>query len=84
MHKDGSESIVIRGARQNNLTWSVGAGVSYVQSARLTFDLGYRHVDMGQAQTGWNTFTNVRGLQDEMLRARVSSSEFHLGARYAF
>jgi len=40
--------------------------------------------DQVQAQTGWNTFTNVRGLQDEMLRARVSSSEFHLGARYAF
>jgi len=80
----GVQARRFNGARQNTLTWSVGAGVSYVQSARLAFDLGYRHVDMGQTQSGWNTFTNVRGLQDEMLRARVSSSEFHLGARYAF
>jgi len=80
----GVDTRRFQSAQQNNLTWSVGAGVSYVQSARLAFDLGYRHVDMGQTQSGWNTFTNARGLQDEMLRARVSSSEFHLGARYAF
>jgi len=70
--------------RQNNLTWSVGAGVSYAPIEQLTLDLGYRYTDMGQAQSGWNAFPNARGLQDEIMRANLVSSEIYLGARYRF
>lgn len=70
--------------RQNNLTWSVGAGVAYAPIDRLTLDLGYRYADMGQTQSGWNAFANARGLQDEVMRANLVSSEVYLGARWAF
>lgn len=71
-------------AIQNNLTWSLGAGVTYAPIERLTLDLGYRYVDSGKSQSGWNAFGNARGLQDEMMRADVTSSEVYLGARYRF
>lgn len=70
--------------RQNNLTWSLGAGVAYSPIEKLTLDLGYRYADMGQAQSGWNAFTNARMLQDEYMRANVVSSEVYLGARWSF
>ncbi len=70
--------------RQDNLAWSLGTGVAWKPLDRLTLELGYRYVDMGRAESGWNAFTNARSLQDEMMRADVVSSEIHLGARYGF
>jgi len=58
--------------------------VSYAPIEQLTLDLGYRYTDMGQAQSGWNAFPNARGLQDEIMRANLVSSEIYLGARYRF
>lgn len=69
---------------RTGLAWSVGAGVSVAASDRMTVDLGYRYVDMGTTESGWNTFGNARGLQDEKMRLDLTSSEFHLGARLAF
>lgn len=70
--------------RQDNLSWSLGAGVAYSPIEALTLDLGYRYVDMGRTESGWNGFANARGLQDEKMSANLSSSEIHLGARYGF
>lgn len=69
---------------QSNLTYALGAGVSYSPIEKLTFDLGYRYVDMGNIESAYNNFNNVRGLQDEQMRGRLVSSEFLLGARYVF
>lgn len=69
---------------ENNIAYSVGAGLSYAMTKQLNFDLGYRYVDMGNIQSGFNQFTNVRGLQDEQLKARLVSNEFILGVRYKF
>ncbi|PVZ88975.1 porin family protein [Serratia sp. S1B] len=69
---------------QNNLAYAVGAGVSYAPIQQLSLDLGYRYVDMGNIESGYNNFTNVRGLKDEQMKARLVSSEFMLGARYLF
>lgn len=80
----GVPTRVYNRGRQNNLTWSVGAGVAYSPIEALTLDLGYRYADMGQTQSGWNAFGNARGLQDEIMRANLVSSEITLGARYAF
>ncbi|HEL3170621.1 TPA: porin family protein [Stenotrophomonas maltophilia] len=66
------------------LAWSAGVGVSAVASNGVHIDLGYRYVDMGSTESGWNTFGNARGLQDEKMRLDLASSEFHLGARWAF
>jgi len=64
--------------------YAAARGVSYAPIERLTLDLGYRYVDTGKSQSGWNGFTNARGLQDEMMRADVTSSEVYLGACYRF
>ncbi len=62
----------------------LGAGISYTVLEPLTLDLGYRYVDLGKIESGYNNFTNVRGLKDEQMKARLVSNEFTLGARYLF
>ena len=69
---------------QNNLAWSLGAGVTYSPIDRLSIDIGYRYVDMGKVESGYNDFSNARGLKDEQMKARLSSNEFTLGTRYLF
>lgn len=69
---------------QNNLAWSLGAGVTYSPIERLSIDIGYRYVDMGKVESGYNDFSNARGLKDEQMKARLSSNEFTLGTRYLF
>ncbi|WP_075182359.1 outer membrane protein [Pantoea sp. 1.19] len=69
---------------QHNLTYALGAGVSYAVRASLNIDLGYRYVDWGKIESGYNNFTNVRGLKDEQIKARLVSNELTLGVRYLF
>lgn len=69
---------------QNNLAYSIGAGISYAAMERLNFDLGYRYVDMGDIESGYNNFTNVRRLKDEQMKAHLVSSEVTFGVRYLF
>lgn len=80
----GNTSRQYASSTQNNLAYAVGAGVSYAALERLSFDLGYRYVDMGNIESGYNNFTNARGLKDEQMKARLVSSEFALGVRYLF
>lgn len=69
---------------QNNLAWTLGAGVSYSPLERLSFDAGYRYTDMGKIESGYNTFGNVRSLKDEQMKAHLASGEFTIGTRYLF
>lgn len=69
---------------QNKLAYSLGFGVSYTPVQKVSIDVGYRYVAMGKTKSGANNFTNVRGLQDEQMRAKLSSSEVTLGMRYSF
>ncbi|MEJ5112454.1 outer membrane protein [Erwinia billingiae] len=69
---------------QNNLTYALGAGVSYMPVNHLNIDLSYRYVDMGKVESGYNNFVNARLLKDEQMKAHLTSSEFTLGARYSF
>lgn len=80
----GNTSRQYADSSQNNLAWSLGAGVSYSPVPRLSLDLGYRYLDMGKVESGFNNFGNVRGLKDEQMKARLASSEVTLGARYLF
>lgn len=80
----GNTSRQYASSTQNNLAYAVGGGVSYAAMERLSFDLGYRYVDMGNIESGYNNFTNARGLKDEQMKARLVSSEFALGVRYLF
>ena len=69
---------------QNNLTYALGAGVSYAPLEQLSIDLGYRYVDWGKIESGYNNFINARGLKDEQMKAHLVSNEFTLGVRYLF
>lgn len=80
----GNESRRYDSATRTGMAWSLGAGVSYAASDRLTVDLGYRYVDMGRTESGWNSFGNARGLQDEKMQLDLVSSEITLGTRWAF
>ena len=67
-----------------NLAYSIGAGVSYEPLDKLSFDLGYRYIDLGKIESGMNQFTNARGLQDEQMKAHLKSQEIVFGVRYLF
>lgn len=69
---------------QNNLTYSLGAGITYTPVEQVSIDLGYRYVDMGKIESGYNNFANVRTLKDEKMNAHLVSSEFTFGVRYLF
>ncbi|VTR52417.1 Opacity protein and related surface antigens [Serratia fonticola] len=70
----GNTSRQYAASTQNNLAYSIGAGISYAAMERLNLDLGYRYVDMGKIESGYNNFTNARGLKDEQMKARLVSS----------
>lgn len=80
----GNTSREYASATQNNLAYSLGAGISYTPVERVSVDVGYRYVDMGKIESGYNNFVNARGLKDEQMKARLVSSEVVLGARYHF
>ena len=80
----GVDSREYASSTQTNLTYAIGGGVSYAPVERVTFDLGYRYVDMGKIESGYNDFANARGLKDEQMKARLVSNEFTLGVRYLF
>ncbi|SFC75620.1 outer membrane protein [Pragia fontium] len=80
----GNTSRQYASSTQNNLAYSAGAGISYTALERISVDLGYRYVDMGKIESGYNNFTNARGLKDEQMKARLVSSEVTLGMRYLF
>jgi opacity protein-like surface antigen len=78
---------------QNNLAYSVGMGLSYALNKHLSFDLGYRYIDMGNIETSFNTFQNrgfvppntpVTNARDEQLKAKLVSNEVFLGVRASF
>lgn len=69
---------------QTNLAYSGGVGVSYAIDKRFTLDIGYRYVDMGNVESGFNTFENRIGARDEQLKARLASNEVFVGVRGRF
>ena len=80
----GNPSRPFNRSTQNNLTYAVGAGVSYAPAKQWAVDLGYRYVDMGQVHSGWNAFPNASGLQDEQMKANLAANEIYLGVRFLF
>lgn len=69
---------------QNNLSYALGAGVSYAVTPTVSIDLGYRYVDMGKVESGFNTFVNRVSARDEQLKARLTSNEVFVGLRSRF
>jgi len=57
--------------RDNNLTWSLGAGVSAKITSRWNLDVGYRYYDMGDIAT-------------HLGKSDVDDQEIYMGLRYIF
>ncbi len=62
----------------NNFAWSLGVGASFKPVNNTYIDLGFRHVNMGKANSGMTNF----GGQSEQMKAKVVSNEITLGVRY--
>lgn len=67
-----------------NLAWALHAGVGIQATERMTIDLGYSYVDLGDGETG--TFYNDNGeTRGESVKFKdITSHDFKVGVRYAF
>lgn len=60
--------------------WSAGVGVTKDIFTNYTVDLGYRYIDLGNAETGGSQFAP----SDESFRGILNAHEIAVGARYNF
>ncbi|WDU62490.1 outer membrane beta-barrel protein [Pseudomonas poae] len=70
--------------RQNNFTYSVGLGLDAKVSEKVTVGAGWRYVDMGDVETGYNTFVNRINARDEQLKGKLKEQNVFLEARVSF
>ncbi len=70
--------------RQNNFTYSVGLGLEAKVSEKITVGASWRYVDMGDIETGYNTFVNRINARDEQLKGKLKEQNVFLEARLAF
>lgn len=69
---------------QYNFAYSVGLGLEAKVSEKLTLGSGWRYVDMGKVETGYNTFANRINARDEQLKGKLKEQSVFLEARLAF
>lgn len=69
---------------QYNFAYSVGLGLDAKVSEKLTLGTGWRYVDMGKVETGYNTFANRINARDEQLKGKLKEQNVFLEARLAF
>lgn len=68
-----------------NLAWAVHAGLGIEITDRLTLDLGYSYLHLGDASSGdITTFTGVNNVTNPMMFNDITSHDVKFGLRYAF
>lgn len=70
--------------RQYNFAYSVGLGLDAKVSEKVTVGAGWRYVDMGDVETGYNTFANRINARDEQLKGKLKEQNVFLEARMSF
>ncbi|WP_422448947.1 MULTISPECIES: outer membrane protein [unclassified Endozoicomonas] len=65
--------------RNNEMAWTVGAGISYIFSKHLALDLGIEHRNLGD----WE-LKNLPTTGDESLKGKLESTTLLMGLRYHF
>lgn len=80
----GNEGRQYNSNSDRNIAYSLGVGATYRPIENVNIDFGYRYIDSGKTESGWNAFGNARGLQDEQMKAKIESQELYLGLRYVF
>ncbi|MFL1514840.1 outer membrane protein [Pseudomonas prosekii] len=69
---------------QNNFAYALGIGVDLKVTRQITLGSGYRYVDMGDIETGYNTFANRINARDEQLKGKLREQNLYVEARMAF
>lgn len=67
-----------------NLAWALHAGLAFKASERLTVDLGYTYVDLGDAKTGRLKSYDGTVNNAPMYFENITSHDIKLGLRYSF
>lgn len=67
-----------KGATKTNFAWTAGVGFDYMVNNCLSFDLGYRYTDLGQARVKVREGYTGKSKQD------IRSNDVKLTARYYF
>lgn len=68
-----------------NFAWALYAGIGYQVTPNVTFELAYRYVDLGNAQSGdLTTYQGVSTVYNPMLFNGITSHDVRLGMRWRF
>jgi opacity protein-like surface antigen len=68
-----------------NMAWALHAGLGYQVTERLTLDLGYSYVNLGDASTGdIISFNGTNAVNNPMIFNDLVSHDFKFGLRYTF
>ncbi|TVT93171.1 outer membrane protein [Pseudomonas sp. RGB] len=70
--------------RHYNFAYSAGLGLEAKVSEKVTLGTGWRYVDMGKVETGYNTFANRINARDEQLKGKLKEQNVFLEARVSF
>ncbi len=79
--QDGYNGNNPKGEGKWNFAWAVMAGVEYPLSDRLSLDLGYRYLNLGDAKTG-GVRENPGGAVTSVEYKDITAHEVRLGLRY--
>jgi len=72
------------GATNTDLAWAIGAGVAYPINQNLTFDVGYKYLDLGELHTGTtNTAAGVT-TTSTVQKANLQAHTVTAGLRWGF
>ncbi|MFS2097112.1 outer membrane protein [Pseudomonas sp. Pseusp11] len=69
---------------QNNFAYAFGVGADLKLNQQVTLGTGYRYVDMGDIETGYNTFANRINARDEQLKGKLREQNLYVEARMSF
>ncbi|MGL6242175.1 outer membrane protein [Pseudomonas sp.] len=69
---------------QNNFAYALGVGADLKLTQQVTVGTGYRFVDMGDIETGYNTFANRINARDEQLKGKLREQNLYVEARVSF
>lgn len=80
----GSADIVFKGDSSTNFAWGLGAGAGVKLSEKVTLDLGYRYVDLGEFQSGTALISGATGNLQERVEGAYKTHELMMGVRFRF
>jgi opacity protein-like surface antigen len=69
---------------QNNFVFALGVGADLKLTQQVTVGTGYRFVDLGDVETGYNTFANRINARDEQLKGKLREQNLYVEARVSF